>query len=86
MLPHSGVNYALGLTRVRLGAYAFGSLVGQLPMTIAFVQFGAAGDHALAGKPDWVLPTVLGAALLVAATALPRVGPKLRGKFGLGRS
>ena len=86
VLPHSGVNYALGLTRVRLGAYAFGSLMGQLPMTIAFVQFGAAGDHAMAGKPDWIVPTVIGATLLVAAAALPKVGPKLWGKCGLGRS
>lgn len=86
VLPHSGVNYALGLTRVRLGAYAFGSLMGQLPMTIAFVQFGAAGDHAIAGKPGWIVPTAVGAALLVLATALPKVGPKLWGRCGLGRS
>ncbi|KAA0677895.1 TVP38/TMEM64 family protein [Azospirillum brasilense] len=86
VLPHSGVNYALGLTRVRLGAYAFGSLVGQLPMTVAFVQFGAAGDHALAGKPDWIAPTVIGLSLLILSVLLPKVGPKLREKFGAGRA
>ncbi|WP_448207960.1 TVP38/TMEM64 family protein [Azospirillum sp. sgz302134] len=86
VLPHTGVNYALGLTRLPLGAYAFGSLVGQLPMTVAFVQFGAAGDHALAGKPDWIVPTAVGAVLLVLATALPKVGPKLWEKCGFGRA
>jgi len=86
VLPHTGVNYALGLTRVRLGSYAFGSLVGQLPMTIAFVQFGAAGDHAIAGKPDWIVPTLVGAVLLVLATALPKFGPKLWDKCGSGRA
>lgn len=86
VLPHTAVNYALGLTRVRLSAYAFGSLVGQLPMTVAFVQFGAAGDHAMAGKPDWILPTAVGAALLVLATALPKLGPKLWEKCGFGRA
>lgn len=82
VLPHSAVNYALGLTRVRLGAYAVGSLVGQLPMTVAFVQFGAAGDHALAGKPDWIVPTVIGLSLLILSALLPKVGPKLCGKPG----
>lgn len=86
VLPHTGVNYALGLTRLPLGAYAFGSLVGQLPMTVAFVQFGAAGDHALAGKPDWIVPTLVGGALLVLATVLPKVGPKLWEKCGFGRA
>lgn len=87
MLPHTGVNYALGLTRVPLGAYAFGSLVGQLPMTFACVQFGAAGGHAVAGKPDWIVPTLVGAVLLVLATALPRMfGPKLWEKCGPGRA
>lgn len=86
VLPHSGVNYALGLTRLRLGAYAFGSLLGQLPMTVAFVQFGAAGDHAIAGKPGWIVPTVAGAVLLLLASALPKVGPKLWEKCGCGRA
>ena len=86
VLPHTGVNYALGLTRLPLGAYAFGSLVGQMPMTIAFVQFGAAGDHAIAGKPDWIVPTLVGAVLLVLATALPKLGPKLWEKCGPKRA
>ena len=76
VLPHSAVNYALGLTRLRLGSYAFGSLVGQLPMTVAFVQFGAAGDHALAGKPGWILPTAIGLFLLLLSAALPKLWEK----------
>jgi uncharacterized membrane protein YdjX (TVP38/TMEM64 family) len=78
VLPHTAVNYALGLTRIRLAPYAVGSLIGQLPMTVAFVQFGAASDHLLDGKPDWMLPTAVGAAILVLSSALPKLLPRLR--------
>lgn len=78
VLPHTAVNYALGLTRVRLAPYAVGSLIGQLPMTVAFVQFGAASDHLMDGKPDWMLPTALGIATLVLSSALPKLLPRLR--------
>ena len=58
VIPHSLTNYALGLTRVRLGDYALGSLLGQLPTTIAatamagsatrfFVVMGAPRENAL---------------------------------------
>ena len=40
IIPHSLTNYALGLTRVGLGAYALGSLLGQLPLTIAYADLG----------------------------------------------
>jgi uncharacterized membrane protein YdjX (TVP38/TMEM64 family) len=53
IVPHSLTNYALGLTRVRLGAYALGSLLGQLPLTIAFADLGAAGGQQLLGTADW---------------------------------
>src|SRR5206468_3241572 len=43
VIPHSVTNYALGLTKLPLGSYAIGSLVGQLPLTIAYVGLGAAG-------------------------------------------
>lgn len=85
VLPHSAVNYALGLTRLPLGAYALGSLLGQLPTTIAFVQFGAAGDRAAAGHPGWLVPTAIGLTLLTLSTVLPKVGPRLWERFGLGR-
>ena len=49
IVPHSLTNYALGLTGLRLGAYAVGSLLGQLPMTIAYADLGAAGGQGLLG-------------------------------------
>jgi uncharacterized membrane protein YdjX (TVP38/TMEM64 family) len=71
VIPHSFSNYALGLTRLSLGGYALGSLFGQLPMTIAYVSFGAAGGRAAAGGQDWLLPLIVGALALAASILLP---------------
>lgn len=76
VMPHSLANYLLGMTSLPLGAYALGSLLGQLPMTIAFVQFGAAGTHLAAGRPDWLQPTLIGVAILALSTILPKLVAK----------
>jgi uncharacterized membrane protein YdjX (TVP38/TMEM64 family) len=73
VIPHSLSNYALGLTRLDLGAYALGSLLGQLPMTIACVDFGAAGETLASGKAGWIEPTLVGLAVLVLSVAVPRM-------------
>jgi len=73
-IPHSLTNYALGLTRVRLGAYVVGSLLGQLPLTIAYADFGAAG-RALFGTADWLhqvlWPSLVGLSALVLSLLIP---------------
>jgi len=71
VIPHSFTNYALGLTRLSLGGYALGSLLGQLPMTVAYVSFGAAGGRAATGSQDWLLPAIVGAVALAASILLP---------------
>jgi len=77
LIPHSLTNYALGLTRVRLGAYAVGSLLGQLPMTIAYADFGAAGGQVLLGGADWrhqvLWPSLIGLAALILSLLIPVV-------------
>jgi uncharacterized membrane protein YdjX (TVP38/TMEM64 family) len=82
IIPHSLSNYALGLTRLDLGAYAFGSLLGQLPMTIACVEFGAAGERIAAGRADWLVPTLIGVVVLGLSVLVPRLarrGSRLSG-------
>ena len=64
IIPHSLANFGLGLTRLPLGAYAFGSLIGQLPLTIAYAELGAAGERLLIGSPGWIQPTLIGLAVL----------------------
>jgi uncharacterized membrane protein YdjX (TVP38/TMEM64 family) len=73
VVPHSLANYALGLTRLDLRNYALGSFLGQLPMTIASVQLGAAGENALSGRANWLWPTAIGAAALALSFILPRL-------------
>ena len=53
LIPHSLTNYAFGLTRVSLAPYAIGSLLGQLPLTIAYADLGAAGGQAMLGGAGW---------------------------------
>ena len=77
IVPHSLANYALGLTRIRLGAYALGSLLGQLPLTVAFVDLGAAGGRVLTGGANWpdqvLWPTLIGLAALGLSLLIPLV-------------
>jgi uncharacterized membrane protein YdjX (TVP38/TMEM64 family) len=72
VVPHSLANYALGLTRLKLSSYALGSLLGQVPMTLAYVELGAAGGRLWQGGTGWIVPTLIGAAALVASFLLPR--------------
>jgi uncharacterized membrane protein YdjX (TVP38/TMEM64 family) len=79
VMPHSLANYTLGLTRLPLGAYALGSLLGQLPVTVAYVDLGAAGERLMLGGASWIEPTLigfgaLGLSLLIPAIARRRAG------------
>jgi uncharacterized membrane protein YdjX (TVP38/TMEM64 family) len=73
VIPHSFTNYALGLTQLSLGDYALGSLLGQLPMTVAYVSFGAAGGKAATGQEGWLVPVIVGVAALALSILLPRL-------------
>jgi uncharacterized membrane protein YdjX (TVP38/TMEM64 family) len=76
IIPASLTNYALGLTRLRIGAYAFGSLLGQLPLTIAYADLGAAGGAWL-GAGDWrhdvLWPSLIGFMALALSLLIPVV-------------
>ncbi|HZS84073.1 MAG TPA: VTT domain-containing protein [Stellaceae bacterium] len=70
-LPHTPVNYALGLTRASLWNYLLGSFLGMLPSTLVFVQLGASGERMLSGG-NWVMPMLAALALLAFSLVLPR--------------
>jgi uncharacterized membrane protein YdjX (TVP38/TMEM64 family) len=71
VMPHSLGNYALGLTRVSLFAYIFGSLLGQFPMTLAYVDFGAAGERLMRDGTGWLVPTLFGLSALGLSLLVP---------------
>ena len=79
VIPHSLSNYALGLTRLKLRDYALGSLLGQLPLTIAAVELGAAGERAMRGAVDWLLPTIIGLAALALTVLIPALVRRPKG-------
>jgi uncharacterized membrane protein YdjX (TVP38/TMEM64 family) len=81
VIPHSLSNYAMGLTRLRLGDYALGSLLGQLPLTIATVEAGAVGERALRGAGGWLWPTIIGLVALALTALIPAL---VRRRKGLG--
>jgi uncharacterized membrane protein YdjX (TVP38/TMEM64 family) len=71
VIPQPVTNYGLGLTRLPLWSYTLGTLIGSVPMTIAYVEFGAAGDEVLSGGANWLLPTAIGALVVAASTVAP---------------
>jgi uncharacterized membrane protein YdjX (TVP38/TMEM64 family) len=79
LLPFNVLNYALGVTRIRLAHYVLASCVFMLPGALAYTYLGYAGREAVAGA-DGVLEKGLAAlALLAAAAFLPRFVRRLRG-------
>jgi len=72
-IPNPVLNYALGATRVGVGDYAIGSLLGMLPTGFVYANFGASGRYALGGGPGWAEPLAWGAALLALSFVLPRL-------------
>jgi uncharacterized membrane protein YdjX (TVP38/TMEM64 family) len=77
VIPHSLANYGLGLTALPLRSYAFGSFAGQLPMTVACVDLGAAGERLAVGDAGWLAPTVIGAAALGLSLLIAAIGRRV---------
>ncbi|MFZ1102337.1 MAG: VTT domain-containing protein [Hyphomicrobiaceae bacterium] len=80
LIPFNLLNYALGLTRIRLGAYALASLVCMLPGALAYAWLGYAGREAVAGDAAAIRYGMLGLAALAAVAFLPRLLRRLRGR------
>jgi uncharacterized membrane protein YdjX (TVP38/TMEM64 family) len=77
IFPYFLLNYAFGLTRVSFLGYYLATLLGMIPMTVAYVYFSANVLDLLQGKMTWQF--LLGAALVVIATLAPFLYRKIRG-------
>lgn len=73
VVPHTAINYALGVTRIPFRAYLLGTLVGIAPTTIVFANLGATGRHAAMGGSDWIEPTLWGLAFVVLSIVIPKL-------------
>jgi uncharacterized membrane protein YdjX (TVP38/TMEM64 family)/rhodanese-related sulfurtransferase/sulfur relay (sulfurtransferase) complex TusBCD TusD component (DsrE family) len=79
LFPFNLLNYALGLTRIRLVSYIVASYVFMLPGAIAYTYLGYAGREAVAGGEGVIQKGLLALALLSVAMFLPRLVKRLRG-------
>ena len=78
-LPFNLLNYALGLTRIRLRDYVLASLICMAPGTIAYTYLGYAGREAIAGGKEMVRKGLIALGLLALTAFLPRLVRRLRG-------
>ena len=84
VFPFNLLNYAYGLTRVRLGEYVLASWIGMMPATVMFVYLGSlSSDLARAaagsGAPNsarWALNIVGFAATVAIAVYATRIGAR----------
>ena len=79
LFPFNLVNYALGLTRIRLGEYVLASFVFMVPGALAYTYLGYAGREAVSGQAGAIRKALLALALLAAVVFLPRLIRRLKG-------
>lgn len=73
LFPYNLLNYALGLTRLRLTHYIIASFVFMLPGAAAYTYLGYAGREVITGGEGLVQKGLLSLALLAMAAFLPRI-------------
>jgi uncharacterized membrane protein YdjX (TVP38/TMEM64 family)/rhodanese-related sulfurtransferase len=80
LVPFNLLNYALGLTGIRLFPYVLTSFVCMVPGTLAYTWLGHAGGSALAGNDAAIRYGMIGFAVLAAVAFLPGLVRRLRGE------
>jgi uncharacterized membrane protein YdjX (TVP38/TMEM64 family) len=80
LFPFNLMNYAFGLTRIRLREYVLASFVCMAPGALAYTYLGYAGREAASGQAGAIRKAVLALALLAAVAFLPRLVRKAKGQ------
>jgi uncharacterized membrane protein YdjX (TVP38/TMEM64 family) len=78
LFPFNLLNYALGLTRIRVLPYLLASLIFMLPGALAYTYLGFVGREAMAGSEGLIRNGLIALALLAAVAFLPRLITRLR--------
>ena len=78
LFPFNLLNYALGLTRIRLSHYLIATYLFMLPGAIAYTYLGYTGREAIAGGEGLIQKALLALALLAVVAFLPRLIGRLR--------
>jgi uncharacterized membrane protein YdjX (TVP38/TMEM64 family) len=80
LFPFNLMNYAFGLTRIRLAEYVVASFVCMAPGGIAYTYLGYAGREAASGQAGAIRKALLALALLAAVPFLPRLVRRVKGQ------
>ena len=78
LFPFNLLNYALGLTRIKLSHYIIASYVCMLPGAIAYTYLGYAGREAVAGGEGMIQKGLLALSLLAVVAFIPRLIGRFR--------
>jgi hypothetical protein len=79
LFPFNLVNYAFGLTRIRLRDYVIASFVCMAPGALAYTYLGYAGREAASGQTGAINKALLALMLLAAVAFLPRLIRRFKG-------
>lgn len=80
LFPFNLLNYALGLTKIKLNHYSVATYICMLPGAIAYTYLGYVGREALAGDETVIQKVMVGIALLAVVSFLPSLITRLRAK------
>lgn len=80
LFPFNVLNYALGLTRIKLTHYIVASYICMFPGAVAYTYLGYAGKEAVAGGEGMIQKGLLALALLAVVAFLPKLIARLRNK------
>lgn len=80
LFPFNLMNYAFGLTRIRLRDYVLVSFVCMAPGAAAYTYLGYAGREAASGQAGTIRKALLALTLLAAAAFLPRMVRMVKGR------
>lgn len=71
LFPYSFLNYALGLTPLKIRQFILGSLIGMSPTIVAYSYLGWAGGELLAQREQWLFRLLTVLAVLLVLVWLP---------------
>jgi len=80
LFPFNVLNYALGLTRIKLNHYILTSYICMIPGAFAYTYLGYAGREAATGGQGMIQKGLMALALIAVVAFLPRLVSKLRQK------
>lgn len=86
LIPFNLLNYALGITEIRLVHYSIATGLFMLPGAFAYTYLGYAGREAVAGGEGIIEKALIALALVAMVAFLPRFIGRLKGKPMLSAS